>query len=784
MPKMDPLARAGRRWRRAVKLAAGALAPTLLLLGVATIATGPAAYASVGSAPYTIGTPTDAVSSVVASPPTVVQGAGTDFSIKFLATAPLSGGQASAVTVSSSTSLGSVPSDVALIDDTNTGCFQGALNGGAASDTSLTVDLVGSCQVSAGDLLEIAFTADSPVASGSFHFEVTTSGNGIPAVSEAVIVTNSPPTLGATSVDLGANATYTISGASWTSSTVSGNFAALRLTAKATSGTTMVWYGGAAGYSVIYTPPSGVPTADVVDGATVSATTNMGDTVTLALSTSLGAGDQVSIGGKGTNPSVASSDQVTVTPEAAPGAAPNAAGTTDTSSNTVVFGTSVTEVTVSASPPVAGATATYAVSFDATSALPGGPGANICLDEAAGPTTFSTGSGVLVTDTTAGWHFVAPGVTFPSGNPPTNPGCGTLDNGEVIPLVSGYAVRAGDFVTLTLVDVTNPGVGTVSDFFVSTTADAVGGDAAPYTIGASANPGVLVTASPSTTGSLATYTISDLVASSPMTGGTSTITIEGPSGTVFPNSPGFYTVEDSTTPSASGTVTAPVSNGGTNDVAMTVPEAINGGDQLSLTVEDVINPSSAGASYDITLLGSVTGSAAVAAFPRANLAYPNGAIVNFSGTDYVFAGGHAFGVATAANLAALEKVDHAATMVAPVGTSPPSVAPRPGTLVFTRPLNGASTIFVAGTDGELHGFASPAQFLADGYDPALVVTVPSLRGLAIGATAGIRRLSCRCAFYQRRRGHRGVLGRLLRLRRRPCPRHTQPGVPTYRGRGG
>ena len=43
---------------------------------------------------------------------------------------------------------------------------------------------------------------------------------------------------------------------------------------------------------------------------------------------------------------------------------------------------------------------------------------------------------------------------------------------------------------------------------------------------------------------------------------------------------------------------------------------------------------------------------------------------------------------------------------------------------------------MVGTDGELHEPATPAQFLADGYDPALVVTVTSLNGLLVGATAG------------------------------------------------
>ncbi len=51
-------------------------------------------------------------------------------------------------------------------------------------------------------------------------------------------------------------------------------------------------------------------------------------------------------------------------------------------------------------------------------------------------------------------------------------------------------------------------------------------------------------------------------------------------------------------------------------------------------------------------------------------------------------------------------------------------------------LNGQATIYVAGTDNELHGFATPKQFAADGYDPALVVTVPSLGGLAVGHPAG------------------------------------------------
>ena len=66
---------------------------------------------------------------------------------------------------------------------------------------------------------------------------------------------------------------------------------------------------------------------------------------------------------------------------------------------------------------------------------------------------------------------------------------------------------------------------------------------------------------------------------------------------------------DSTTSSGSGTVSAGLSGGGSNDVTLTVPNTINAGDALSVTVEDVINPGVASSTYSITLVGAVTGPA-------------------------------------------------------------------------------------------------------------------------------------------------------------------------------
>jgi hypothetical protein len=65
----------------------------------------------------------------------------------------------------------------------------------------------------------------------------------------------------------------------------------------------------------------------------------------------------------------------------------------------------------------------------------------------------------------------------------------------------------------------------------------------------------------------------------------------------------------------------------------------------------------------------------------------------------------------------------------------------------TYPVDHDPTIYVAGTNGELYGFASLHQFLGAGFDPALVVTVPSLGDLVLStssaAVAHINALSTR-----------------------------------------
>jgi hypothetical protein len=172
------------------------------------------------------------------------------------------------------------------------------------------------------------------------------------------------------------------------------------------------------------------------------------------------------------------------------------------------------------------------------------------------------------------------------------------------------AINPGDAVSVLLAGVVNPAARTITDFQVKTTGDPIYATASPYTISTNASPGVVVAVNPSTTGSLATYTISNVEATAALTGGTSTLELEAPSGTTFSNVAGYFSIVDTTNTAGSGTVTA-LSGGATNTVTLTVPHSISSGDVLTITAQDVINPSVASSTDVITIVGSVTGPGAV-----------------------------------------------------------------------------------------------------------------------------------------------------------------------------
>lgn len=541
------------------------------------VATSLPAYADVTSDHYTIGSPSGAVVSTTVSPATVSRGAETSFELVFYVGAGFSGSTGGSITVTPSEALSSAPADVAVISGS---CIQagtaGAGGPGSSTPTSLVIELQASCNVAAKAKVEVDFNAAAPPGTGTFSFSVTTTANTTPGSSNTVTVVPSQVVLSAALEGFGANTTYSIADVPVGNLSSAGTTVSLK--AAATEGTEVLSFLNApAGYSVTVSGPSGT-VADKVTAVSAS-----GPTATLTLADALSNGETLNITATGTNPppsATVQADDITVQP----------GNGTPQVTNSVVFGGSVRAVSVSAQDTVAGAMTVYTVGFEASSAV--AAGGDIILTEKAGPTDFTTVTGILVIDSTANWHFVATGTTLDKGT-------------AVVPLSD--PIHANDSVSVVLANVTNPPAGVVRDFTVSTSSDPVPADAPPYEIGPSASPGVVVTVEPNTPGAVATYTISNLRASAPLQGGVGTIGLEAPAGTVFPNNPSYYHIIDSTTSLGSGAVSAGLVGGGTNDVTFTVPNTVNEGDVLSVTVEDVINPGVASSTYSVTLTGAVTG---------------------------------------------------------------------------------------------------------------------------------------------------------------------------------
>jgi hypothetical protein len=716
------------------------------VLGAGLAATALPASASATTNTYTIGSLTGSVSNVTISPTTTTALSPESEELYFTATDGLT--TANTITVTADETLGASVTSVQLIDASGP-CLANVGTVNTSVDT-FTVTLPANCTIAVGNSVQVDFTftpaaTDEPTTT----FTVETTNNGSASSAADLTVNSVPPDLSASSLTTGYDAQYTITnigasganGGSWASLTPTTDTAWIQLTAPSPA-TGFAFYNGEAGYTVTVTPSGGSATTDALTGFyTVSPYT----TVDLELTTDIGSGSTVTVTAEGTNGSVAGATQAfTIAKEddaTAPpsGTAPIFIATTNNTetTNAITFGSTVTGVTVTPSPTLAGASSNYTVSF--TAGTTGTP-ADICLSENSDGTSFVNVSGALVTDTTGGWQYVPATIlhaAYAAGS--ENPGCSTGGYYGVVLELAGQTIKAGDSITVLLAGVTNPGAKTVSDFTVATSQDQLAATAAPYAITVSEAAGISVTASPATVGSLSTYTISNIVVGSAgvLAGQAITIatTTDPGTDTVFPNNVLDYAVTDTTTKSGSGTVSGPVplTGGGSDDVTIDAPNALVAGDIISITINDVINPTTSG-SYAVTLTNANLGAPSVVApaFPNASVTYPDGGIVNFGGTYYLFAGGHAFGIPTLAVLTSIQVIDHATVLTAATGATPPVTTPLLGTeiIVYNNP-----TIYVYGASG-LNGFATPAQFLGDGYDPADVITVPNFGGLSVGATVG------------------------------------------------
>ncbi len=760
-----------RGWGRS-KALGGALALTIATFGsVAAVTAAPAfasSYSPVVTQDYTVGTASSSVSSVTASvsPTTAEAGTSTTFnySVKFVTPAALTvGASASSITIADTNGLVTTPpGSVVSVADLNTG-FASTETGTVSAGTLTVILSTGTSTFNSGDTILVSFssTIAAPSQATTATFQVSTSASTVaePANSITISPTVTAPKAAQSSQVLGAGSTYSLSGIQVltnTGSTLTSTNVTL-LACPSSSGASgtgqslnnpppvcaspnaggITWSTAPGSYAVTQYTSAGTATAAItVNSAT--ATTNgvilniSGGTIGTPAGILTG-GDNLTVTGTGTNPTSAVSD-VLVAGISDPGPVYY-----EESGNTVAFGGQITGLTVTPAPASSGSTAIYTLNFTTSSSGALVAGNSITVVAPKG-TSFTSSVGAVVTDTKTGISEVVAGA---------NNGLTTTTNtDDTVVLPVNFNVAAGDPLSVVLFNVVNPAAGSyggTSGFTVSTSTDIIAAtNATAYTITPAevSSQSPTVTLSDSATGALSNYTIASFKAASALVGGTDTIEVKAPTGTLLPSA---ATLTDSTTSTGTQTITAST-GAGTADATYKLSANVAANDLLSLSLSNVINPGTSSTTEQITLgADNATTNATVAgtqglatilpSFPAVASAagYPDAGIVNFSGTFYVFAGGHAFGIPTPAALNAIKAVDPAVPQDAPSGATVPATAPAMGTLIvaYNNP-----TIYVVGADGQLHGFATTAEFMSLGYDPADVITVPGTGGIKVGANLG------------------------------------------------
>jgi putative cell wall-binding protein len=232
----------------------------------------------------------------------------------------------------------------------------------------------------------------------------------------------------------------------------------------------------------------------------------------------------------------------------------------------VAFASSVTAVTGAATPPSAGATAQYAITFTATTALSKGID-TITIDEPDG-----TGTPAQANDYTVNGSLLL-------NNPVVSPG-------QNITLTTPVNIAAGSTVVIGAVHITNPPAGP-QVLRIHTSKDATPAqNSTPYVITPPGGPqvtNVVAGILPTNAGSPATYTVS-FKATDALTAGSGTITLTGPSGTDFPLAATNYVVN--------GVAVGATPTGSPGNVTITTPVTVASGANVTVQATSVTNPGS------------------------------------------------------------------------------------------------------------------------------------------------------------------------------------------------
>ena len=617
-----------------------------------------AAQSTVQTEKYMIGTGSVTGATVAAQPNAA--GDTANYTVGFTAPGALVGGR-DTITISDPTSSVTFPSaksNYLVIDNNNSAEDQppASLSLGT-NGHSVTLGL--STSLPAGTSVSVYVTgATNPATAGTYNLEVSTSANPAPASTAGFVIAPTSPSFAPTASPaiVGGASTYTIGAFKAASAMVAGD--ELTISSSAGTGTddNIAFPTTASAYKVtdLTTGTSSTPSEVSVSPAASGRT---GQGVTLKLSGPIASGDEISVTVGGVrNPSSTQSDTVS--------AAAPAGGTAVTAQ--LQLGTSVADPSVSLSNATAGAGGVeYVVGFRAFSAL--AAGATVTLEAPAG--TGFAGAKVTVVDAThtgASASLAASSVKTAAAG-----GSGTQNS---ITLSLPNAIAAGDQVFVEVEGLTNPAAGTYGgangNFTVATSSDVVPAVVAAYSVVASPAPLLAsIEVSPSAPGAAAQYSIGDLKLTAGMVGGSSTLAVAAPAGTVLPASANDYTIADLTDPARTAHPSG-LSGGGTSSVTLMAAANLSAGDFIELVLDDVTNPPAG--TYDMSVVGDVS-----AAVPPAPVVTPTAPKVVQTTTS----------LSLSANPAVVgEPVAYAAKV---------SPAPSSGTVEFLtdgRPVAGCSAV--------------------------------------------------------------------------------------------
>jgi hypothetical protein len=579
---------------KSICAAGGAVALGLFGALPAAVATSPPATAQavVMTESYTIGN--GSVTGATAVPQPDTAGATANYTVGFTTPSALASGSAT-VTLASADGALTFPATAnsyVVVDNSNpssVATVSKVVLGTGNHSVTLTLPL----SVAASSSVSIyVIGVTNPTAAGGYSLDVSTSANTVPASTAVfqVVGASAAPSFAPTASPalVGGTSTYTI-GAFKAAAAIPAGGTIVVDSQGSTGVSDNVGFPTAAAYYKVTDLTTGASFAPEAVTVAPVAGGNTGQQVTLQVGTAIAAGDELSVTVNGVrNPT---SSQVDVVTAAAP------AGST-ASSASLQIGTSVANPTVGLSQSGAGATGVeYTVGFKPATSLPAG--GTITL--VAPPGTSFASSTVTVVDST----HVASSAAITSSSVHVSSTAGSSTANQLSFSVPN-AITAGDSVFIEVAGVTNPPAGTyggsAGNFTISTSADAVAAPVASYTVtGGSSSALASIEVSPSTPQASATYTIGDLRATAALAGGSATIQLGAPQGTVLPGAPVDYTVVDQ---SAHASVhPQSVSGGGSSTATFVLGSSIASGDYIEVVVDGVVNPGPG--TYQVNLTGDL-----------------------------------------------------------------------------------------------------------------------------------------------------------------------------------